>query len=225
MNRILVVEDELEIAQVLEMYLRHAEFMTERASTGMRALELYAAFNPHLVLLDIQIPAPDGLEVLRQIRARGTTPVILVTARVDDIDRLLGLELGADDYVVKPFWPREVVARVKAVLRRSYMATSETRVYRVGDLELDQQTMIVRSGEKRLDLTLAEYRVLEALMRTKGRPFSRSELAEIMRPGSDMLERSVDTHLKNLRRKLETIGLGRYLETVRGIGYRFWDEP
>ena len=227
MSRILIVEDEQGIAEVLEAYLRRDGFATERASDGARAIELWRAAKPDLILLDIQIPSPDGLEVLRRVRAASQTPVIMLTSRAEDIDRLLGLELGADDYVVKPFSPREVVARVKAVLRRAQ--PPETRhIYRLIHaasstmLELDTQAVLCKVGEQRLELTPTEFRLLEAMLKSAGRAFSRQELLEVALPDSDALERVVDAHLKNLRRKLDDHGVGEMLETVRGIGYRLW---
>jgi two-component system, OmpR family, response regulator AdeR len=216
---VLVVEDESEIADVLEAYLRKDGFRTERAADGERALELQRLVKPDLILLDVMLPKKDGLEVLRKVRAEGNTPVILLTARAEDIDKLIGLELGADDYVLKPFSPREVVARVKAVLRRTHRE-EKLDVLRVGYLELDVRAVAVKASGARLDLTLTEFRLLEALMRAVGRAFTRAELLEVALPDSDALERVVDAHLKNLRHKLADVGAGDMLETVRGIGYR-----
>lgn len=216
---VLVVEDESEIADVLEAYLRKDGFRTERAADGDRALELHRMVKPDLILLDVMLPKKDGLEVLRKVRADGNTPVILLTARAEDIDKLIGLELGADDYVIKPFSPREVVARVKAVLRRTHRE-EKLDVLRVGYLELDVRAVAVRACGSRLDLTLTEFRLLEALMRAVGRAFTRAELLEVALPESEALERVVDAHLKNLRHKLNEAGVGDMLETVRGIGYR-----
>jgi two-component system, OmpR family, response regulator AdeR len=218
---ILVVEDELEISEVVEGYLRRDGFRTERATDGTRALELFRAAKPDLVLLDIMLPGVDGLEVLRRIRALASTPVIMLTARAEDIDKLLGLELGADDYVVKPFSPREVVARVKAVLRRTARDEPKT-VHRVGPLEIDTRQVTATLDGARLDLTPTEFKLLEHLAGEPGRAYSRAELLEAALPDSDALERVVDAHLKNLRRKLELGGAPELLETVRGIGYRLW---
>lgn len=221
---VLVVEDEPEITEILESYLRRNGYQTERAADGKAALALYRAAKPDLVLLDIQLPELDGLEVLRRIRSDGNTPVILVTARSEDLDKLLGLELGADDYVTKPFSPREVVARVKAVLRRAHPAESAAVVLRAGRLEVDTERVVARVGGTRLDLTPTEFRLLETLARAPGRAFSRQELLEAALPESDALERVVDVHLKNLRKKLEAAGANGLLETVRGVGYRLWVE-
>jgi len=221
---VLVVEDEPEIAEILEGYLRREGFRTERASDGPQALNLVWAAQPDLVLLDIMLPEMDGLEVLRRIRNHGNTPVILVTARTEDLDKLLGLELGADDYITKPFSPREVVARVKAVLRRAVLAEAPKGILRVGPLEIDSEKVVARLEGLRLELTLSEFRLLETLARTPGKAFSRAELLEAALPDSDALERVVDVHLKNLRKKLEAAGGAGLLETVRGVGYRLWVE-
>ena len=221
---VLVVQDEQEIAEILEGYLRREGFRTERASDGPQALNLVWAAQPDLVLLDIMLPEMDGLEVLRRIRNHGNTPVILVTARTEDLDKLLGLELGADDYITKPFSPREVVARVKAVLRRAVLAEAPKGILRVGPLEIDSEKVVARLEGLRLELTLSEFRLLETLARTPGKAFSRAELLEAALPDSDALERVVDVHLKNLRKKLEAAGGAGLLETVRGVGYRLWVE-
>ncbi|MDX2003830.1 MAG: response regulator transcription factor [Meiothermus sp.] len=220
---VLVVEDEPDIAEMLEVYLKRDGYRTERAADGKTALNLYRAVKPDLVLLDVQLPQVDGLEVLRKIRADGNTPVIMVTARTEDLDKLLGLELGADDYVSKPFSAREVVARVKAVLRRSNN-TDISEFLRVGSIEIDLRRMVAHVGGKRLELTPTEFRLLQALAREPGRVYNRQELMDEALPDSDALERVVDVHLKNLRKKLEENGAKEALETVRGMGYRLWVE-
>jgi two-component system response regulator AdeR len=217
---VLVVEDELEIAEVLEGYLRRDGFHTERAMDGTRAVAMHRAVRPDLVLLDVALPGIDGFEVLRRIRQEGKTPVIMVTARTEDLDKLVGLELGADDYVTKPFSPREVVARVKAVLRRSSNGPDPDAPLRVGALEVDPSRVTAQIDGRRLDLTPTEFRLVECLARSGGRVKTRAELLEAALPESDALERVVDAHLKNLRRKLEAAGQPQLLETVRGVGYR-----
>lgn len=164
---VLVVEDEPNLSEVLEAYLRRDGFRTERAADGESALRLFRTAKPDLILLDVMMPKLDGFEVLRQVRQSGDTPVIMVTARVEDIDKLVGLRMGADDYVVKPFNPPEVVERVKAVLRRAQSATKDAvaETILVGELELDPLGMQVTVSGTRLDLTLSEYRLLELLVR------------------------------------------------------------
>ena len=222
---VLVVEDELNLSEVLEAYLRRDGFRTERATDGESALRLFRAAKPDLVLLDVMMPKLDGFEVLRRIREAGDTPVIMVTARVEDVDKLVGLRMGADDYVVKPFNPPEVVERVKAVLRRSQVAQAqETRPVKVAGLELDERGMTVSVKGDALELTLSEYRLLAHLARHPGRVFSRADLLEACLPESDALERVVDAHLNSVRRKLASAGLPDVLETVRGVGYRLADD-
>ena len=221
---VLVVEDERQIAEVLEGYLRRDGFRTEVALDGPRALQLHRAARPDLVLLDVQLPGLDGFEVLKKIREDATTPVIMVTAMAEDLDKLLGLRLGADDYVVKPFSPLEVVARVKAVLRRTAQAQAQKGPVRIGSLEIDPVAMVVKVGVHRLDLTLTEYRLLEHLARHPNRTFTRTELLDACLPDSEALERVVDAHLGNVRKKLESAGAPKVLETVRGVGYRVWVE-
>lgn len=219
---ILVVEDEPNLSEVLEAYLRRDGFRTERAADGESALRLFDASKPDLILLDLMLPKLDGFEVLRQVRQAGDTPVIMVTARVEDVDRLVGLRMGADDYVIKPFNPPEVVERVKAVLRR-VRPTSADKPLQVAGLELDPRGMQVTAAGKRLELTLSEYRLLELLLRHPGRVFSRAELLEQCLPESDALERVIDAHIGSIRRKLSAAGLADLLESVRGVGYRLVD--
>ncbi len=216
---VLIVEDEPDIADLLEAYLRREQFRTERASDGHSAVRMHRAARPDLVLLDVNLPELDGFEVLRKIRETALTPVIMVTAMTEDLDKLLGLKLGADDYVVKPFSPLEVVARVKAVLRRSSMQAGVSPL-RMGDLELDPTAVRVRVAGNRLEVTMAEYRMLEHLMRHPNRAFTRAELLEVALPDSDALERVIDTHIGNLRRKLEAAGMPDIIQTVRGMGFR-----
>lgn len=222
---VLVVEDEPQIAETLEAYLRASGFRTERAADGVRALELVRSADPDLVLLDIMLPRLDGLEVLKAVRRDYRTPVILVTARTEEVDRLVGLELGADDYVVKPFSFREVVARVKAVLRRSSSDDVATTVRRVGGLVVEEEKVRASYGGRPLPLTATEFRLLACLAAAPGRVFSRAELLERSMPESEALERTVDSHMRNLRRKLVEAGAGEVLETVRSIGYRLSEAP
>jgi two-component system, OmpR family, response regulator AdeR len=221
MALVLVVEDEPEIAEVLEGYLRQAGYRTERAADGVAALALFRAARPDLVLLDINLPGMDGLDVLRGIRRVDATPVVFLTARSDELDTVLGLELGADDYVTKPFSPREVMARVKAVLRRGAAADDDAdRVVRVGSLELEPARWRATYDGHDLPVTVTEFRILHHLAAHPGRVSDRAELLEVALPDSDALERVIDTHLKNLRRKLDEAGGSGLLETVRGAGYR-----
>ncbi|MBB5753039.1 response regulator [Prosthecomicrobium pneumaticum] len=220
---VLIAEDDDEIASILDAYLQREGFRTVLARDGRAALDLHLALKPDLVLLDVTMPRLDGWEVLAELRRRGTTPAIMITALDKDIDRLQGLRIGADDYVVKPFNPIEVVARAKAVLRRSGLATAGG-VLRVGDLSIDldgyQASLGTGSEAKPLALTLTEFRILAHMARNPGKVFTRSELVDACLPGSDALDRTVDSHLSKLRKKLEQAGAHGLLPGVRGIGYR-----
>ena len=218
---VLVVEDEPEIAELLEDYLRSNDYRTERAGDGNQALTLFRAAKPDLVLLDIALPELSGTEVLKKIRAESTVPVIMLTARAEETDKIVGLELGADDYVTKPFRPREVMARVKAALRRAQMGTGgRDAPLRVGSIMISPLQTTAEIEGKTLDLTATEFRLLLHMAEHTGRTFSRSELLEAVLPESEALERVIDVHLGNLRKKLEAYGASRLLQTVRGLGYR-----
>ncbi|MDV6374966.1 response regulator transcription factor [Deinococcus arenicola] len=218
---ILIVEDEPQLAEVLEAYARQEGYRTERAGDGNAALSAFRAISPDLILLDVMLPGKSGLDVLKTVRADGGTPVILVTARAEETDQIVGLELGADDYVVKPFRPREVMARVKAVLRRASAALDDAdKPLRVGPLEVDPRAVIARVNGHALTLTPAEFRLLAHLAESPGRAFSREELLSAALPDSEALERVVDAHLAGVRRKLEAAGAAGLLRTVRGVGYR-----
>ena len=219
MALVLVVEDDREIADMLELYLRHDGFQTVRAADGESALQLFRAARPDLVLLDVGLPKLDGLEVLRRIRAACRTPVVMLTARSEEIDEILGLGLGADSYLMKPCSPRRVMAHVKAVLRRDE-AGDEGETVRVGPLEVDSYRVEARVSGTLLQLTPTEFRLLETLARAPGKAMSRAELFGAAMPESDALERAIDRHLKNVRAKLAEAGAAELLETVRGVGYR-----
>ncbi len=221
---ILIVEDEAEIAEILDRYLMREGFRTVRAADGVIALDLHAALKPDLVLLDVMMPRLDGWGVLSDLRRRRDTPVIMMTALDQDIDKLQALRMGADDYVVKPFNPLEVVARVRAVLRRVDGSLSDRNI-RVGAVEIDPTgyTAMVHAADGQslsLDLTLTEHRILELLARSPTRVFSRAELVDACLTGDDVLERTVDSHLSKLRRKLADAGAPKLITNVRGVGYR-----
>lgn len=219
MSTILIVEDEPRLADILEGYLRREGFHTERAENGKRALELWRAARPALILLDLMLPEIDGLEVARRVRAESEVPIIMLTARDEEVDRLVGLGIGADDYVVKPYSPREVVARVKAVLRRAGGQASAPTTLHAGPLTVDTATFEATLRGVPLDLTVAEVRLLALLAREVGVVRGRSELLAALgslERGTD--ERTVDAHIKNLRRKFAADA--ELLDTVRGVGYR-----
>lgn len=216
-ERILVIEDETRIAEVLELFLRAEGFHTERAADGLRALEYWRVSSPDLILLDLMIPGVGGLEVLRTIRRTSAVPVLIVTARVEDVDRLVGLELGADDYILKPFNPREVVARVKAVLRRTTGQWNLPKRYVAGPVVVDMDLFQAYCQQEPLSLTALQFRLLAKLAAHPGKAFSRSELLDVFE-GEAPDERTIDAHIKNLRSRMN--GCGERLETVRGVGYR-----
>jgi two-component system response regulator AdeR len=223
---VLIAEDEPEIAEILSAYLQRSGLRTRQAGDGREALAMHQALKPDLLLLDVQMPQLDGWQMLGEIRARGDTPVIMLTALDQDIDKLMGLRLGADDYVVKPFNPAEVVARVQAVLRRSRAApASATQMLRVGPFQIDPESheaSVDRDGQQQLlDLTLTEFKLLACLMRAPKRVFSRGELLANCLPEGDTQERTVDSHISKLRKKLEALGIDGVPASVWGVGYRF----
>ena len=222
MSLILVVEDEKELNKVLQAYLVRAGYRALGAFSGDEGLRLYELEKPDLVLLDLNLPGRDGLELAREMRKTRDVPIIMATARVDEIDRLIGLELGADDYVAKPYSPREVVARVKAVLRRGARTPEPATVLTLGKLSLDNTAHSAELVGKPLELTPTEFGILQLLVSQPGRVFTRLQLLEAAQGTSyEGYERSVDVHVKNLRRKLKEADPGRtYIETVFGVGYR-----
>ncbi|MDR2334708.1 MAG: response regulator [Burkholderiaceae bacterium] len=224
-QRILIVEDEADIGNVLLDYLRHAGYQPEHVGDGQAALDRLLGPNPpDLAVLDVMLPGIDGLEVLRQTRRVGDTPVILVTARVEEVDRLIGLELGADDYICKPFSPREVVARVKTVLRRRGPGASNAPVD-TGELQLDDNLSQVTLYGKPVPLTHREYRLLQTLIQHRDRILSRAQILEMAydEDTQDLNERSVDSHIKNLRKKLRTADRSGHdwIRSVYGVGFAF----
>jgi two-component system alkaline phosphatase synthesis response regulator PhoP len=223
---VLVVDDEPKIVDVVGDYLRSAGFSVTTAADGERALELARARPPDLVVLDLGLPGLDGLDVTRELRrASPPVPIIMLTARGEETDRVLGLELGADDYLVKPFSPRELVARVRAVLRRTEGRPAERERFVVGDVAVDTARREVTVSGRLLELTATEFDLLVELARQPGRVFTRAQLLDAVRGVAvDAYERTVDAHIKNIRRKLEPEPhRPRYLLTVHSVGYRFAD--
>jgi len=223
MKTVLVVDDEPSIAQIAGDYLRHGGFCVLTASNGVDALALARAQRPDLIVLDLGLPRMDGLEVAKTLRREGNVPIIMLTARIEESDRLVGLELGADDYMTKPFSPRELVARVRSVLRRVDAAGAGGDVVRRGDLVIDNTRMQVTRGGAPIDFTPTEFQLFAALARQPGRIFTRAQLLDAVR-GTDVdaFERAIDTHIKNIRRKAEPDPRSpRYILTVYGMGYKF----
>ncbi|CAH0993047.1 Transcriptional regulatory protein BaeR [Sinobacterium norvegicum] len=220
MNKILIVEDEPKLAMLLQDYLTadgYEATIVERGDTAVAAFEQY---QPSLVLLDLMLPGLSGLEVCKHIRQQSTVPIIMVTAKVEEIDRLLGLELGADDYICKPFSPREVVARVKAVLRRTQPVTPPVST---SPLSLDEGSYVALFKNQRLDLTAVEFQLLKALADSPGRILSRNQLMSVIYSDNRVVsDRTIDSHIKKLRRKItEVAGSQELIHSVYGVGYKY----
>jgi DNA-binding response OmpR family regulator len=226
MKTILVVDDEPKIATLARDYLEHAGFAVLTAGDGPSALSTVRQHHPDLVVLDLGLPGLDGLDVTRELRRDSTIPIVMLTARDDEFDKLLGLELGADDYLTKPFSPRELVARVRAVLRRADRAPEATETIHAGDVVLDLPRMRVEVGGTAVELTPTEFQLLATLAGRPGRIFTRTQLLDTLHGiAFESYERAIDSHIKNLRRKLEPDPRRpRYVLTVYGVGYRFADD-
>jgi two-component system response regulator BaeR len=226
-TRILIVEDELSLAQILADYLRRDGFEATLIDDGVAAMRTLQSDVPDLVLLDLMLPGMDGLAILRELRKTSAVPVIMTTARVEEIDRLIGLELGADDYVCKPYSPREVVARVKTVLRRGATrqapppASEESPARRHEAIVLDAGTWQAHAGGQRLELTPKEFQLLQAMLLSPGRVFSRGQLMQAIYDDKlEVSERAVDAHMKNLRRKLaQALPERELIRSIYGVGF------
>jgi DNA-binding response OmpR family regulator len=227
MKKILVVDDEPQITRLAQAYLEQAGFGVITVTDGPAALAAFRSEKPELIVLDLGLPGLDGLDVTRTVRKDSNTPIVILTARGEESDKLVGLELGADDYIVKPFSPKELVARVRAVLRRSETAAASTaEVIRAADLTLDVPRMKAVAGDRAVDLTATEFQLLAALAAQPGRIFTRAQLLDTVRGVAiESYERAIDAHIKNIRRKLEPEPRQpRYILTVYGVGYKFSDE-
>lgn len=223
---ILIVEDDKKTASLVAVYLEREGFQTVVAYDGQQALELAHRDRPIFVILDLMLPLVDGWDVCRQLRRSSDVPILMLTAREEEVDRISGLTLGADDYVVKPFSPRELVARVKAILRRGRLGTTmgEKSILSHGDLLLDQEKRKVSLNDHPVPLTAHEYRLLKALMSVPGKVFTRDELVAHLYPRDEavVIDRVIDVHIGKLRQKIEKDpSRPRYILTVRGIGYQF----
>ncbi|CAG0935049.1 Alkaline phosphatase synthesis transcriptional regulatory protein PhoP [Thermoflexales bacterium] len=224
-QRILVVDDDRQIVRLVQSYLQQSGFTVLTAYDGAEALHALRREKPDLMVLDLMLPGRDGLEVTRIVRndvALAAIPILMLTARVEDVDKLIGLELGADDYLTKPFNPQEVVARVKAILRRSSGTLKPSAIVQIRGLRLDLERHVATLDERLLDLTPTEFDLLRVLLQNPERAFTRGELIEnTVGYGYEGLERTIDSHIKNLRKKIEVDPANpEYLETVFGVGYR-----
>jgi DNA-binding response OmpR family regulator len=224
---VLVVDDEPRIVELARDYLEHAGFGVIVATDGPSALTAVRVRKPDVLVLDLGLPGMDGLDVARAVRRDSTLPIIMLTARDDELDRVLGLEIGADDYVTKPFSPRELVARIRAILRRIDRQEAPADRIEVGAVSIDVARMRVAVAGRTVELTPTEFGLLVALARQPGRIFTRSQLLDVIHGVAfESYERAIDAHVKNLRRKLEDDpARPRYVLTVYGVGYRFAEEP
>jgi two-component system alkaline phosphatase synthesis response regulator PhoP len=220
MTTVLIVDDERKIGEIAGDYLRHAGFDVVTAQTGAAGLERARADRPALVVLDLRLPDMDGIHVARELRRASDVPIVMLTARAEESDRLIGLDAGADDYIVKPFSPRELVARVRAVLRRTQHR--DEPILRIRDLTLDVPRLTVSRGGERIELTATEFRLLATLAAHPGRLFTRAQLLDaIQGSGGESFDRAIDAHVKNIRRKIERDPRDpRYVLTVYGVGYK-----
>jgi two-component system, OmpR family, response regulator BaeR len=220
MNHILIVEDELKLARLQADYLQNAGFDTDCLSNGLEVLPWLKANHTDLILLDVMLPGCDGLEICRKLRSFSTVPIIMITARIEEIDRLLGLELGADDYICKPFSPREMVARVKAVLRRLQAHTIQALP---SAIKLDPHSFRVLAEGHEIELTTVEFQLLQALCQQPGRIFSRSKLMDLIYQDQRIVsDRTIDSHIKKLRKKLtDLLPNQELIHSVYGAGYRY----
>jgi len=219
----MVVDDEKRLVSLVESYLAQEGYRVISANNGKEALPIASREKPDLIILDLMMPEMDGYGFMREHRKEMDTPIILLTARVDDDERVIGLELGADDYITKPFRPRELVARVRAVLRRAGKTEPQGKVLQGADITLDRDTREVMVAGQLVDLTPSEFDLLTALMNSPGRVYSRLDLLDVIQGVRyEGYERTIDTHIKNLRAKIESDSRSpRYIETVYGVGYRF----
>jgi len=221
-KKILVVDDETQIVKVLKAYLEQSGFQVVAAADGKAALSVFQREKPDFMILDLNLPGMDGLDVCREVRRQSNIPILMLTARVEEADKLVGLELGADDYVVKPFSPREVVARVRTIYRRATGEPFQPQVIRVGDLQIDLDQHTVMASERQVELTPTEFDILAVLAQQPRRVFTRMQIMEQAQGNAfDGYERTIDAHIKNIRIKLElNPKKPAYIHTVFGVGYK-----
>lgn len=224
--KVLIVDDDVKITKLLKSYFDKEGFITYLAHEGTSVNSLVREKEPDIIILDLMLPGMDGYEVTRKLRKDSDVPILMLTARDEETDRLIGLEMGADDYVIKPFSPREVVARSKAILRRTRKAAAPTEIVRVGELAIDTERHLVKKGAATIELTPTEFKILDLLAGSVNRVFTRLQIVERVQGFAfDGYERTVDAHMKNLRRKIEDNPKEpRYIQTVYGVGYRLAGE-
>jgi two-component system response regulator CpxR len=222
MDRVLIVDDDIELCRLLGERLSSEGFALEAIHDGPRGLERVLSEEHALVILDLMLPGMGGLDVLRRLRVHSPVPVLILTARGEDVDRILGLEIGADDYLPKPFNPRELIARIRAILRRTSRTSATGNSVMVGDVELDPAAREVRMGGTQIDLTSVEFALLETLLRDAGRVVTREQLTEtVLGRKLGPFDRVIDVHISNLRKKLSRVHGEERIKAVRGSGYVF----
>jgi len=222
-EQILIIEDDEKIADLVKLYLEKERFGVLVAYDGQEGLTLFQKESPTLIILDLLLPKIDGLTLAKLVRQKSNTPIIMLTAKGEEIDKVVGLELGADDYIVKPFSPKELVARVRAVLRRAYEVKKSDQLVKVGDLEINQEKFEVKKNGKKITLTRREFNLLLALAKTPGKVFSRSDLLDTVYSVDDeVFDRTIDVHITNLRRKLGDKEQ-KLIKTITGVGYKLYE--
>jgi len=226
-TKVLLIDDDEKIVKLLRTYFEKEGWIATAAYDGLQGLQAVKLQQPDIIVLDLMLPGIDGWEVCKRLRKDSDVPVIMLTARDEETDRLIGLELGADDYVSKPFSPREVVARAKAILRRTQREVVQSEPIKIGELKIDVENHEVRLAGQVLDLTPTEFKILHLLAQKPGRPFTRLQIVEDSQGAAfDGYERTIDVHVKNLRRKLGDGGKeGVYIQTVYGVGYKMLGDP
>jgi len=223
-EQILIIEDDEKIADLVKLYLEKERFGVLVAYDGQEGLTLFQKESPTLIILDLLLPKIDGLTLAKLVRQKSNTPIIMLTAKGEEIDKVVGLELGADDYIVKPFSPKELVARVRAVLRRAYEVKKSDQLVKVGDLEINQEKFEVKKNGKKITLTHREFNLLLALAKTPGKVFSRSDLLDTVYSVDDeIFDRTIDVHITNLRRKLGDKEQ-KLIKTITGVGYKLQED-
>lgn len=223
-QRILIIEDEAKIIKLLKLYLEKENFKTLTAQDGSQGLSIFRDKQPDLVILDLMLPRKDGISLLKEIRQTHDTPVIILSSKDEETDKVIGLELGADDYVTKPFSPKELVARIKSVLRRFQQSEISPQIYQVKNLKVDPQRFEVKQNEQKINLTRREFDVLLALIKHPGVVYSRAELLDIVyaNEAAEVYDRTIDVHISNLRKKLKDHNQ-ELIATIKGVGYKLLD--
>jgi DNA-binding response OmpR family regulator len=226
MTTILIIEDDPKISDLLKLYCEQEGYRAISSETGPSGLELARQVNPDLILLDRMLPGMEGLDVLRQLRQTHQTPVLILSAKSDEIERVVGLELGADDYISKPFSPKEVMARIKAVLRRGQSINRKDSPISIGELEMNAEKMTVTLDHKSIALSVLEFKLLHLLASNPGRVYSRDQLMDSLYDSKGLVyDRTIDAHIKNLRKKLgDKPKTPRFIESVFGVGYKFKEQ-